>query len=197
MLHSPPALSLSPLATIWQVSLQPFAAFHSPLHSLQRSATLYIVLQPPVPFKPSTILSVSCDRVSATVYNPLPLSSAATSTAIYNRQPSTTLPPSDNAPAHLLHDAPQEYSLVLYDDYFLVANTMHWQVVNTIPHALEGKMQQPLGGGGGRARSLYATPPQPPPPPPRVLRGSGVGAMAPTAPKFFCACFPFIKPSMF
>ena len=37
-----------------------------------------------------------------------------------------------------------------------------------------------------------------PPPPPRVvLRDSGVGAMAPTAPKFFCACFPFIKLSMF
>ena len=32
---------------------------------------------------------------------------------------------------------------------------------------------------------------------PRVLRDSGVGAMPPTAPKFFCACFPFIKPSMF
>ena len=41
------------------------------------------------------------------------------------------------------------------------------------------------GGGGGRARSLYATPPSPPPPPPpRVLKDSGVGAMAPTAPKF-------------
>ena len=38
-----------------------------------------------------------------------------------------------------------------------------------------------------------------PPPPPGggVLRDSGVGAMAPIAPKFFCACFPFIKPSMF
>ena len=34
-------------------------------------------------------------------------------------------------------------------------------------------------------------------PPPWVLRDNGVGAMAPTAPKFFCACFPFIKPSMF
>ena len=31
----------------------------------------------------------------------------------------------------------------------------------------------------------------------RVLRDSGVGAMAPTTPKFSCACFPFIKPSMF
>ena len=30
-----------------------------------------------------------------------------------------------------------------------------------------------------------------PPAPPRVLRDSGVGAMAPTAPKFLCACFPF------
>ena len=37
----------------------------------------------------------------------------------------------------------------------------------------------------------------PPPPPPRVLRDSGVGAMLPTAPKFFGACFPFIKPSVF
>ena len=53
-------------------------------------------------------------------------------------------------------------------------------------------------GGGGRARSLYATPPSPPPPrPPRVLRDSSAGAMAPMALKFFCACFPFIKPSMF
>ena len=33
------------------------------------------------------------------------------------------------------------------------------------------------GGGGGQARSLYATPPSPPPPP-RVLKDSGVGAMA-------------------
>ena len=47
--------------------------------------------------------------------------------------------------------------------------------------------------GGGWARSLYATPPSPP----RVLTDSGVGARAPTTPKFFCACFPFIKPSMF
>ena len=51
--------------------------------------------------------------------------------------------------------------------------------------------------GGSRARSLYATPPSPHPPAPGVLRDSGVGAMAPTAPNFFCACFPFIKPSMF
>ena len=51
------------------------------------------------------------------------------------------------------------------------------------------------GGGGGRARSLCATPPSPPPP--RVLRDSGVGAMAPKAPRYFSACFPFIKPSMF
>ena len=41
--------------------------------------------------------------------------------------------------------------------------------------------------------------PQPPPPLPGGggLRDSGVGAMVPTAPKLFCACFPFIKPSMF
>ena len=36
--------------------------------------------------------------------------------------------------------------------------------------------------GVGRARSLYATPLSPPPPP-RVLKDSGVGAIAPTAPK--------------
>ena len=36
-----------------------------------------------------------------------------------------------------------------------------------------------------------------PRPHPQVLRNRGVGAMTPTAPKFFCACFPFIKPSMF
>ena len=37
-----------------------------------------------------------------------------------------------------------------------------------------------------------STPDQLRPPAPRVLRDSGVGAMAPMAPKFFCACFPFI-----
>ena len=47
--------------------------------------------------------------------------------------------------------------------------------------------------GGGEA-VLVCDAPQPPPRP-QVLRDSG--AMAPTAPKFFCACFPLIKPSMF
>ena len=54
------------------------------------------------------------------------------------------------------------------------------------------------GGGGGRPDPvLVCNTPQPPSHPPWVLRDSGVGAMAPTAPKFFCACFPFMKPSMF
>ena len=66
-----------------------------------------------------------------------------------------------------------------------------------------------LGGGGqtrcgsscsvDRCVTLTGGPPGPvlvcdTPPPPQVLRDSGVGAMAP---KFFCACFPFIKSSMF
>ena len=60
----------------------------------------------------------------------------------------------------------------------------------------EGTMPVTGRGGGGRPWSLYATPPSPPLPP-QVLRDSGVGAMAPMAPNFFCACFPFIKLSMF
>ena len=57
---------------------------------------------------------------------------------------------------------------------------------------------QPLSarGGGRLGPVLVCNTPQPPPPP-GVLRDSSVGAMAPTAPKLFCACFPFIKPSMF
>ena len=50
---------------------------------------------------------------------------------------------------------------------------------------------------GGAGPSPCMRHPPAPPPPPRVLRDSGVGAMAPTAPKVFCACFRFIKPSMF
>ena len=52
-------------------------------------------------------------------------------------------------------------------------------------------------GGGGRPGPVLVCDTPQSPPPPQVLRDSGVGAMAPTAPKFFCACFPFIKPSMF
>ena len=46
------------------------------------------------------------------------------------------------------------------------------------------------GGGGAAGLDPCVNPP------PQVLRDSGVGAMAPTVPKFFCACFPFTKPFM-
>ena len=61
----------------------------------------------------------------------------------------------------------------------------------------EHKAYSPGTGGAAGPGPCMRHPPAPPPPPPRILRDSGVGAMAPTAPKFFCACFPFIKPSMF
>ena len=41
----------------------------------------------------------------------------------------------------------------------------------------------------GRMRTQF---PLPHGPLPRVLTDGGVGATAPTEPKFFCACFPFI-----
>ena len=62
------------------------------------------------------------------------------------------------------------------------------------------RLRLPSATGGWPGPVLVCDTPQPPAPPlppPRVLRDSGVGAMAPTAPKFFGACFPFIKPSMF
>ena len=55
----------------------------------------------------------------------------------------------------------------------------------------KGEVVKAKSRGGSRAWSLYATLPSPPPPPPGVLRDSGVGAMALTAPKFFYACFFF------
>ena len=58
---------------------------------------------------------------------------------------------------------------------------------------IPGFVLQP-GGGGGPGPCMRHPPA---PPPPQVLKDSDVGAMAPTALKFFCACFPFIKPSMF
>ena len=46
------------------------------------------------------------------------------------------------------------------------------------------------GGGGGAAPVLVCYTAIAPPS--RVLRDSGVWAIPPTAPKSFCACFPFI-----